>query len=529
MNLLTPVFAARGRSVALAACLALLTFFAFSATASAVNPPQIGTNYKQTCMLFDAGNVRCVGDDTDGQLGNGPGDSSGTAYVDVTGLTDVVQLATGDRSTCARHVNGTVSCWGQDSNELMVNGPGVVDNEAPVQIPGLANVAYLAGGDYTYCALMVDTTVTCWGENSDLQAGVPVASTAAAPTQVAGLTGVQALGAGGKVSCALMAGGTVKCWGDDSEGNLGNGPGGADSAAPLDVPGLSGVVQLAVGYDAVCALMPGGTVKCWGRGDEGQQGSGGIADQDVPTDVPGLTGVQRLITGYESFCALMPGGTLKCWGYNGDNEFGIAGDTANKNSPVDVPGVSGIGFVPEVFDETLCVGFPGGTIKCWGYNSEGQAGVGPTGSPVQTATDIPGLDLVTQAHPGITPAVTVTGKPKVDRRKRNYTVKGSFTSGLSGWVAPGEACVGNALVSVKYSYKTKRRGKNVKKSKTVKTRPVFAANPAGGCIANYSLKLPVKYLNKKSVTVKASFAGNGALQPINASVKKRLPKVKVKK
>jgi len=53
--------------------------------------------------------------------------------------------------------------------------------------------------------------------------------------------------------------------------------------------GVTGVKQIAVGYDHACALTMDGKVSCWGYGQYGQLGNGG-GDAVVPLPVIGLGG-----------------------------------------------------------------------------------------------------------------------------------------------------------------------------------------------------------------------------------------------
>lgn len=69
-------------------------------------------------------------------------------------------------------------------------------------------------------------------------------------------------------------------------------------------------------------------MKCWGYNAQGQLGVGDTTNRYSPTSVVGLDNVEKLEM-YETFyssrpwvCALITGGSVKCWGYNG---FGALG------------------------------------------------------------------------------------------------------------------------------------------------------------------------------------------------------------
>ena len=80
---------------------------------------------------------------------------------------------------------------------------------------------------------------------------------------------------------AANASGGVWSWGSDSGGQLGNGSDG-DQGAPVQIAGLTNVVQVAAGETFSMARKSDGTVWTWGSNANGQLGTGNDNDADVP-------------------------------------------------------------------------------------------------------------------------------------------------------------------------------------------------------------------------------------------------------
>jgi alpha-tubulin suppressor-like RCC1 family protein len=147
--------------------------------------------------------------------------------------------------------------------------------DAPVVVPGLANVRQVVAGASHTCALDAAGSVWCWGDNSGQQLGLTGDAgqqpSTDVPTQVPNVpTGVAQLTAGQKHTCARTEDGAVWCWGTNFYGQLGGS--GGDSPVPGQVDGIAGAVDVRSGSNHTCARLLDGTAVCWGQNANGQVG-----------------------------------------------------------------------------------------------------------------------------------------------------------------------------------------------------------------------------------------------------------------
>jgi alpha-tubulin suppressor-like RCC1 family protein len=184
-----------------------------------------------------------------------------------------------------------------------------------------------------------------------------------------------AVAAGSEHSCVWMADGTAQCWGRGTEGELGTGTNVTQYSA-VSVSTLSGIAQIVVGKRYTLARLTDGTVKFWGYNAERVAGDDAVgAVWLLPQTVTGLTNVAQIASRNYHGCARLTGGTVKCWGSNNFGQVGDGKQSAPVSIPVTVPGVSNAVEI-VVGEYHSCARLSGGTVKCWGNAEYGQGGNG---------------------------------------------------------------------------------------------------------------------------------------------------------
>jgi alpha-tubulin suppressor-like RCC1 family protein len=326
-----------------------------------------------SCAVVAAGAVKCWGESTQGQLGDGavcePTPESDKCHsatpVTVAGITGATDVAAGQAFTCALVTGGEVHCWGES---LRYDVRWTV----PQPIAGITGATAVVAGPLVACALLTDRTAKCWGHGA---LGDGAVTRSIEPVPVTGLTDVSAISVD-QHACATRTGGGVQCWGSNLHGQLGNGQLEGVGRQPLPVDGLADAVAVAAGESHSCAVTAAGTVSCWG-GKDGWL-AGAPRGSPTPVTAPGVTGATAVVTGWGHTCALVTGGAVQCWGYNGYGQTGQASQ-ATSSVPATVPGVSGATAIAAGAHHT-CALVADGEVWCWGNNSAGQLGRGTLGN-----------------------------------------------------------------------------------------------------------------------------------------------------
>lgn len=232
------------------------------------------------------------------------------------------------------------------------------------------------------CALLVNGTAKCWGENEPGQVGDGTTGTnRLSPVSVTGITKAVAIATRNEHSCALLANKTVKRWGNDDAGQLGNGSIGFNLSTPVAVTGLTNVIAISLADSYSCALLSNKTVKCWGASPTGAmvcgQGLVHFRCDATPVTRTGLTNVVAISSGNAHSCALLGvSKTVKCWGANASGQLG--GGTRNaRSTPVSVKGLTNAVAIAAGGGHS-CAWLSNGKAKCWGSNNSGQLGNGTT-------------------------------------------------------------------------------------------------------------------------------------------------------
>ncbi len=153
---------------------------------------------------------------------------------------------------CSYHPPGEEWAWGTGqftwSDGAVSNYSGVLVAETPLRVE-----IRITGGLWSGATASVPMQVTGIDGSCDaggitdvvVEGGPFVLHPAGSPGPQA-LSGVAQVATGDSHTCAVMSGGSVKCWGSNSSGQLGDGQGGfmVESLVPVDVVGLGSVTAV---------------------------------------------------------------------------------------------------------------------------------------------------------------------------------------------------------------------------------------------------------------------------------------------
>lgn len=395
---------------------------------------QIDSGFHHSCALLDNFKVKCWGYNAHGQLGLGHVTSLGNAanqmgdnlaYVDLgTGRT-ATKIFAGGYGSCAYLDNGTTKCWGYNGETSVGTGATPLQNigdgagemgDALLAVDwgsSVTNVLQIMPSQYSTCALLDEgssNSIKCLGRNESGSIGLENIAIGDEPgdlgSQISavdfGTTDtIASIVAGADYTCAHFSDGKARCWGYNYANVLGTNGGpifrgishhlmGTNLTPVIINPGLT-IKKMAgnrITYGFACAILSNDALKCWGYNGYGMLGNDSVGNiYDIVASPAinvgaGRYAIDMALGGYHT-CAVLDNKTVKCWGHNGQGQLGREnvnqlGDTAGEMAALTSINL-GTGVLAEKIyagERHNCVITSLGKVKCWGQNTEGQAGVG---------------------------------------------------------------------------------------------------------------------------------------------------------
>lgn len=173
----------------------------------------VAAGERHTLALKADGTVWSWGDNEHCQLGDTSGNVGQTVPTRIESLEGITAIGAGDYFSVALKSDGSLWYFGDYFFSGGTNGGIWHDLARPHQIDGITDVVSVACGRRTIAALKSDGTLWCWGDNTQGQLGDGSFDSRNEPMAVPDLYDVKAVAAGEQFTLALKGDGTVWGWG----------------------------------------------------------------------------------------------------------------------------------------------------------------------------------------------------------------------------------------------------------------------------------------------------------------------------
>lgn len=235
---------------------------------------QLSVGKISVCGIRNDGQLLCWGSDTDGVLGNGTG-ASGTTAPGLSSDADTwVGISVGSTHACGIKTDGSLWCWGKNDFGQVGVGTSTAAFQSPVEAAQPGPWVSVATGDGSTCAVKLDGTLWCWGLNDKNQAGEYLNSKVPRKMRSNGPWMEVFMGPTSKTPCAIKIDGTGWCWGNNSQGQGANQPNIGNEYAPGIIGDPGPWVALGTGPLHGCGIKLDGSAWCWGKQDNGRRADG---------------------------------------------------------------------------------------------------------------------------------------------------------------------------------------------------------------------------------------------------------------
>ena len=293
--------------------------------------PQVATNGSHTVTLKVDGTVWCYGNNTNGELGNGT-----TTYSDepVQAIfpdgTVIIQVVAGENFSAALDSEGNVWTWGANDYYQLGNSTSRKETK-PIKVEGISNITKIAAGTYSVLAIDENKEVYGWGLNSNGELGIgSYTNKVSTPTKAKYIADVIDIAVGKNHSILLKTTGEVYVTGLNIYGQLGNND---TSIKKVDtftkVENLSSVARISATDSANIVSTINGKVYTWGLNIYGELGLGDKVNKYEPTLVSDIENIVQVEGGKNHSILLNKNGIVYTSGSNKYGQLGIGTTTEN--------------------------------------------------------------------------------------------------------------------------------------------------------------------------------------------------------
>jgi alpha-tubulin suppressor-like RCC1 family protein len=204
----------------------------------------------------------------------------------IPGMTDALAVQGGEHHVIWLLKNGTLESCGTNSNGQLGVGTKVRKSKVPIAIPGLSKVVEISAGEKSSCARTSSGAVYDWGSNLNGQVGEGIESAAVFTPYLVPLPGAASqIACGGNLpengSALALVGGVPYGWGADHFGQVGDGQT-TNKLRPVPATAIEslGLTHLVASGAYSLGINAAGNLYAWGA-DEGESLGSGLGQTSL--------------------------------------------------------------------------------------------------------------------------------------------------------------------------------------------------------------------------------------------------------
>lgn len=314
--------------------LASTTPHVFSRQDTTIEFVDVAAVQQATCGIDTGGHLHCWGRALGGLLGNGTSGNYSEPEPVMVGIHRWTDVDGGDAHFCAIRMDGRLFCWGKNDKGQLGVGDG--DRYVPTEVAAGGTWRAVSAGSEHTCGIRTDGTLHCWGAGDAGQLGVTGAVGGPTAVEVGGNDWV-AVSAGVTHTCGIRgAAGSraLLCWGERAFGRIGDGNTDGVAETPALVDEHLDWIAVAAGTYHSCAITGTRAVYCWGTGSPWGRTGVEVADTNTPLLV--ISGFDLVAVSWDHSCAASIAGDelaeLRCWGRGDKGQLGT-GRTDHETTP----------------------------------------------------------------------------------------------------------------------------------------------------------------------------------------------------